>query len=234
MAPHSSTLAWKTPWAEEPGRLQSMGSLRVEHDWAISLSRVGEGNGNPLQCSCLENPRDGGAWWAAVYGVAQSRTGLTQLSSSSNSPVCVRVCMHVCVYARVCVHVCTRGCMCTCAHTCVRACAHVCARACAHVCTSVWAHTRVHVRVCMCVCVCTCVCVHVCVCVHACMSPISSPPFHLLVDTLLLYLATVNNAAKNTELRVPLSVGAVGFFQIYIHTPRGGITGSCDSSVFHV
>ena len=43
----------------------------------------GEGNGNPLQCSCLENPRDGGAWWAAVYGVAQSRTRLKRLSSSS-------------------------------------------------------------------------------------------------------------------------------------------------------
>ena len=42
----------------------------------------GGGNGNPLQCSCLENPRDGGAWWAAVYGVAQSRTRLKQLSSS--------------------------------------------------------------------------------------------------------------------------------------------------------
>ena len=49
-------------------------------------SRIGEGNGNPLQCSCLENPRDGGAWWAAVYGVAQSRTRLKkQLSSSSSS-----------------------------------------------------------------------------------------------------------------------------------------------------
>ena len=69
MAPHSSTLAWKIPWMEEPGGLQSMGSLRVGHDWATSLSLIGEGNGNPLQCSCLENPRDGGASWAAVYGV---------------------------------------------------------------------------------------------------------------------------------------------------------------------
>ena len=43
----------------------------------------GEGNGNPLQCSCLENPRDGEAWWAAVYGVAQSRTRLKRLSGSS-------------------------------------------------------------------------------------------------------------------------------------------------------
>ena len=48
----------------------------------FSLSCIGEGNGNPLQCSCLENPRDGGAWWAAVYGIAQSWTRLKQLSSS--------------------------------------------------------------------------------------------------------------------------------------------------------
>ena len=51
------------------------------HFW---LSCFGEGNGNPLQCSCLENPRDGGAWWAAVYGVTQSQTGLKRLSSSSS------------------------------------------------------------------------------------------------------------------------------------------------------
>ena len=86
MAPHSSTLAWKIPWTEEPGALQSMGSLRVGHDWATSLSLftwcIGEGNGNPLQCSCLENPRDGEAWWAAVYGVAQSRTRLKRFSSN--------------------------------------------------------------------------------------------------------------------------------------------------------
>ena len=84
LAPHSRTLAWKIPWMEEPGRLQSMGSLRVGQDWATSLSLsfscIGEGNVNPLQCSCLENPRDGGAWWAAVYGVAQSRTRLKWLS----------------------------------------------------------------------------------------------------------------------------------------------------------
>ena len=87
MATHSTTLAWKIPWMEEPGRLQSVGSLRVGHDWVTSLSRIGGGNGNPLQCSCLENPRDGGAWWAAVYGVAQSRTQLKWLSSSSSSIV---------------------------------------------------------------------------------------------------------------------------------------------------
>ena len=51
----------------------------------FSLFCIGEGNGNPLQCSCLESPRDGGAWWAAVYGVAQSRTRLKRLSSSSSS-----------------------------------------------------------------------------------------------------------------------------------------------------
>ena len=87
MVPHSSTLAWEIPWMEEPGRLQSMGSLRVGHDWATSFSLlcIGEGNGNPLQCSCLENPRDWGAWWAAVYGVAQSRTRLKQLSNSSSN-----------------------------------------------------------------------------------------------------------------------------------------------------
>ena len=64
-----------------------MGSLRVRHDWAIhfhfSPSCIGERNGNPLQCSCLENPRDGRAWWAAVYGVTQSQTRLKWLSSSS-------------------------------------------------------------------------------------------------------------------------------------------------------
>ena len=51
----------------------------------FSLSCIGEGNGNPLQCSCLENPKDGGAWWAAVYGVAQSRTRLKRLISSNST-----------------------------------------------------------------------------------------------------------------------------------------------------
>ena len=85
MAPHSSILAWKIPWTEEPGRLQSLESQRVGYDWVTSLSRIGEGNGNPLQCSCLENPRDGRACWAVVYGVAQSGTRLKRLSSSSSS-----------------------------------------------------------------------------------------------------------------------------------------------------
>ena len=78
--------SWKILWTEEPGRLQSMGSRRVGHEWTtslwLSLSCIGEGNGNPLQCSCLENPRDGGAWWAAVYGVTQRWTWLKRLSMS--------------------------------------------------------------------------------------------------------------------------------------------------------
>ena len=69
MAPHSSTLAWKIPWTAEPGGLWSMDTTERRH-FDFSLSCIGEGNGNPLQCSCLENPRDRGAWWAAVYGVA--------------------------------------------------------------------------------------------------------------------------------------------------------------------
>ena len=89
MAPHSSIFAWKIPWAEEPGRPQSMGSLDSDMTerlhFHFSLSCIGEGNGNPLQCSCLENPRDGEAWWAAAYGVAQSQTRLKRLSSSRGS-----------------------------------------------------------------------------------------------------------------------------------------------------
>ena len=77
MATHSSVLAWRIPGAGEPGGLPSMGSHRVGHDrrdlaTAAAVLYFGEGNGSLLQCSCLENPRDGGAWWAAVYGVAQS------------------------------------------------------------------------------------------------------------------------------------------------------------------
>ena len=88
MAPHSSTLAWKIPWMEEPGRLQSMGSLRDTTErlhFHFSVSCIGEENGNPLQCSCLENPRGGGVWWAAIYGVTQRRTRLKRLSSSSRN-----------------------------------------------------------------------------------------------------------------------------------------------------
>ena len=66
----------------------------------FSLSYIGEGNGNPLQCSCLENPRDGGAWWAAVPGVAQSRTRLKQLSSSSSSSILLKGCQKYLTLAR--------------------------------------------------------------------------------------------------------------------------------------
>ena len=80
MAPHSSIVAGKIPWMEEPGRLQSIGSLELDMTerlhFHFSRSCIGEGNGNPLQCSFLENPRDRGAWWAAFYGIAQSRTRL--------------------------------------------------------------------------------------------------------------------------------------------------------------
>ena len=69
--------------------MQSMGSIESDITerlhFHFSLSCIGERNGNPLQCSCLENPRDGEAWLAAVYEVAQSRTRLKRLSSSSSS-----------------------------------------------------------------------------------------------------------------------------------------------------
>ena len=68
-----------SPW----GRKESDTTERLH--FHFSLPCIGEGNGNPLRCSCLENPRDGGAWWAAVYGIAQSRTRLKRHSSSSSS-----------------------------------------------------------------------------------------------------------------------------------------------------
>ena len=68
-----------SPW----GRKES--DMTEQLQFHFSLSCIGEDSSNPLQCSCLENPRDGGAWWAAVYGVAQSRTRLKRLSSSSSS-----------------------------------------------------------------------------------------------------------------------------------------------------
>ena len=89
MAPHSGTLAWKihgqrslvgcSPW----GSKESDMTERLH--FQFSLSCIGEGNGTLLHCSCLENAKDGGAWWAAVYGVAQSWTGLKRLSSSSSN-----------------------------------------------------------------------------------------------------------------------------------------------------
>ena len=96
MLRHSSTLAWKIPWMEEPGRLQSMGSRRVGHDWVTSLSLFTflhwRRKWQPTPVFLPENPRDGGAWWAAVYGVAQSWTWLKWLSSSSSSSR--HSCMH--------------------------------------------------------------------------------------------------------------------------------------------
>ena len=72
MATHSCTLTWRLPWTEGPGGLYTTERLHFH----VSLSCVEEGNGNPLQCSCLENPGDRGAWWAAISGVTQSRTQL--------------------------------------------------------------------------------------------------------------------------------------------------------------
>ena len=75
MATHSSILPWRVLWTEEPGGLLSMGLQSRTRLKRLSMNAcIGEGNGNPLQYSCLESPGDRGAWWAAVYGVAQSRT----------------------------------------------------------------------------------------------------------------------------------------------------------------
>ena len=73
------SLVGYSPWGREES------DMTEQPHFHFSLSYIGEGNGNPLQCSCLETPRDGGVWWAAVYGVSQSRTRLKQLSSSSSS-----------------------------------------------------------------------------------------------------------------------------------------------------
>ena len=88
MAPHSSTLAWKIPWAEEPGGLQSMGLWESDTTerlhFHFSLSCIGAGNGSPLQCSCLENPRDRGAWWASIFrnGNSEIKEDKPQMVSS--------------------------------------------------------------------------------------------------------------------------------------------------------
>ena len=88
MAPHSSTLAWKIPWVEEPGRQQSMGSLRARRDWATSVSLFTfmhwRRKWQPTPGSLPGGSQGRGAWWAAIYGVAQSRTRLKWLSSSSS------------------------------------------------------------------------------------------------------------------------------------------------------
>ena len=82
-------LSGKSHWRRSlvgcsPWGLEELDTTEWLH-FHFSLSCIGEGNGNPLQCSCLENPRDGVAWWAAVYGVTQSRTWLKRFSSSSSS-----------------------------------------------------------------------------------------------------------------------------------------------------
>ena len=102
--PNVNIKKWRRQWQATPvllpGKSHGRGSLVGCNPWGryksdaterlhfhFSLSHNGEGNGNPLQCSCLENPRDEGAWWAAVYGVAQSRTRVKRLSSSSSSNI---------------------------------------------------------------------------------------------------------------------------------------------------
>ena len=89
MAPHSSTLAWKIPWTAEPGRLQSMGSLRVGHDWVTSLSLFTfmhwRRKWQPTPVFLPGESQGRGAWWASVYGIVQSQTQLKRLSSSSSS-----------------------------------------------------------------------------------------------------------------------------------------------------
>ena len=89
MTPHSSTLAWKIPWTEEPDRLQSMGLLGVGHDWATSLSLFTfmhwRRKWQPTPVFLPGESQGQGAWWAAVYGVAQSRTRPKWLSSSSST-----------------------------------------------------------------------------------------------------------------------------------------------------
>ena len=87
----TSPLVGCSPWGRE--ELDTTERLHFH----FSLSCIGEGNGNPLQCSCLENPRDGEAWWAAIYGVTQSRTGLKWLSSSWSdlAYVCKSINMHI-------------------------------------------------------------------------------------------------------------------------------------------
>ena len=88
MAPHSSTLAWKIPWTEEPGGLQSMRSQRVGHDWATSLSLFTfmhwRRKWQPTPVFLPGESQGRGAWWAAIYGVAQSWTRLKRLSNSNS------------------------------------------------------------------------------------------------------------------------------------------------------
>ena len=94
MAAHSSTLAWKIPWMEGPGGLQSMGSLRVRHDWATSLSLFTfmhwRRKWQPTPLFLPGESQGQGSRWAAVYGVAHSQTRLKRLSRSSSSKMTLR------------------------------------------------------------------------------------------------------------------------------------------------
>ena len=99
MATHFSTLAWKISWTEEPGRLQSMGSQRDGHDWETSLSFFTfmhwRRKWQPTPVFLPWESQGRGAWWTAIYGVAQSQTRLKRLSSSSTSYVQTVVCFHI-------------------------------------------------------------------------------------------------------------------------------------------
>ena len=101
MASHSSILASRIPWTEEPGCLQSTGPQRIRHDWATNsftlfffFFSLQEGNGNPLQYFCLENSMDEGAWWVTVHGVTKSQTRLSNFMMMAllNAP-------HACVFS---------------------------------------------------------------------------------------------------------------------------------------
>ena len=98
MVPHSSTLAWKIPWMEEPGRLQSMGSLRVGHDLVTSLSLFTfmhwRRKWQPTPVFLPGESQGWGAWWAAVYGVAEGQTRLKRLGSGSSSSRVPTGCRH--------------------------------------------------------------------------------------------------------------------------------------------
>ena len=112
----NSTGRWRRQWHPTPvllpgkshGRRSLVGCSPWGHEeldtterlhFPFSLSCIGEGNGNPFQCSCLENPRDGGAWWAAVSGVTQSRTRLKWLSSSSTGRILTGFSLPLCEHS---------------------------------------------------------------------------------------------------------------------------------------
>ena len=103
MAPYSSTLAWKIPWMEEPGRLQSMGSLRVRHDWATSLSLFTfmhwRRKWQPTPVFLPGESQGPGAWWATIYGVAQSQTRLKLAAAVATSEIKFVFLPLICLYA---------------------------------------------------------------------------------------------------------------------------------------